>query len=323
MKNRTNQRGQVLVYFGIFSLAIFALGAVAVDAGRHVFVGREAQAVADATALAGATALARGGDAVSGATSFAPQDSVDGRAATIGSGDVQVGSWSGSTFAVGGLSPNAVKTTPSFTINNIFGLWSPTSTTHREAIAAFQAAPPLPIVLCGTDPNTGGPKDWNAVSSVTIKFSTSNGGTDANTAAWAAYSNPQLTAQSQGFGPAVQGYLPPSCGGPTPSWVPTPQTVGQSIPISNGSMTNLCHGLLPPSVGGSCNIEGQTFLFPIVDAICYQPLNGSPKITGFVPIKIDTLPTDCTSGWSLTGHVVDSCATAPSATTCPSAGLVK
>ncbi|HEX9419643.1 MAG TPA: hypothetical protein VGA81_11350, partial [Methylomirabilota bacterium] len=194
---------------------------------------------------------------------------------------------------------------------------------YREAIAAFQAAPPLPIVLCGTDPNTGGPKDWNAVSSVTIKFTTSNGGTDANTAAWAAYSNPQLTAQSQGFGPAVQGYLPPSCGGPTPSWVPTPQTVGQSIPISNGSMTNLCHGLLPPSVGGSCNIEGQTFLFPIVDAICYQPLNGSPKITGFVPIKIDTLPTDCTSGWSLTGHVVDSCATAPSATTCPSAGLVQ
>ena len=323
MKNRTNQRGQVLVYFGIFSLAIFALAAVAVDAGRHVFVGREAQAVADATALAGATALARGGDAVSGATSFAPQNSVDGRAATIGSGDVQVGSWSGSTFAVGGLSPNAVKTTPSFTINNIFGLWSPTSTIYREAIAAFQAAPPLPIVLCGTDPNTGGPKDWNAVSSVTIKFTTSNGGTDANTAAWAAYSNPQLTAQSQGFGPAVQGYLPPSCGGPTPSWVPTPQTVGQSIPISNGSMTNLCHGLLPPSVGGSCNIEGQTFLFPIVDAICYQPLNGSPKITGFVPIKIDALPRDCTSGWALTGHVVDSCATAPSATTCPSAGLVK
>jgi len=85
----------------------------------------------------------------------------------------------------------------------------------------------------------------------------------------------------------------------------------------------LCHGLLPPSVGGSCNIEGQTFLFPIVDAICYQPLNGSPKITGFIPIKIDTLPTDCTSGWALTGHVVDSCATAPSATTCPSAGLVE
>ena len=60
MKDRTNQRGQAFIYTGILSLVFFSLAAVAVDLGRHAFVGREAQAVADATALAGATALARG-----------------------------------------------------------------------------------------------------------------------------------------------------------------------------------------------------------------------------------------------------------------------
>src|SRR5438034_9491696 len=122
MKNRTNQRGQVLVYFGIFSLAIFALAAVAVDAGRHVFVRREEQAVADATALAGATALARGGDAVAAATQFAPQDTVDGQDAYLNASDVRVGRWdnSTSTFTPGGSPSNAVRTTPSFTIRNIF-----------------------------------------------------------------------------------------------------------------------------------------------------------------------------------------------------------
>ncbi len=70
-KDRTNQRGQALAYFGIFGLVFFSLAAVAVDVGRHVFVGREAQAVADAAALAGTEALARGGDATVAATSFA------------------------------------------------------------------------------------------------------------------------------------------------------------------------------------------------------------------------------------------------------------
>src|SRR3989442_10692520 len=107
-KDRTNQRGQALVYFGIFGLVFFSLAAVAVDVGRHVFVGREAQAVADATALAGTTALARGGDATVAATSFAPENTVDGHAASIGSSDVQVGNWDGGTFTLGGWPSNAV-----------------------------------------------------------------------------------------------------------------------------------------------------------------------------------------------------------------------
>ena len=61
MKHRSDQKGQVLAYSAISMLAFFSLAAVAVDAGRHILVGRETQAVADAMALAGATALARGG----------------------------------------------------------------------------------------------------------------------------------------------------------------------------------------------------------------------------------------------------------------------
>jgi len=306
MKDRTNQGGQALIYTGVLSLAFFALAAIAVDAGRHVFVGRETQAVADATALAGATALARRGDAVSAATGFASQNTVDGQAASIGSSDVQVGSWNGSTFAPGGSPPNAVRTAPSFTFHNIFGLWSPTSAINRRAVAAFQGAPQLPIVLCGTVP-------WT--SSVTIRFSTSNGGADANTAAWAVY-DPQATGSFPGAG-VVRQYLPPGCGGT--GWVPSPQTVGQSVSISNGSLNTLCQGLTQPS----CNLIGKTYLFPIVDVACYGALNGAHKITGFVGVKIASLPTDCSSGWSLTGQATDDCATAPSARTCPSAGLVE
>jgi len=64
------------------------------------------------------------------------EDTVDGQAASIGSSDVQVGNWDGGTFAVGGWPSNAVRTTPSFTLSNIFGLWSRTSLIHRTATAA-------------------------------------------------------------------------------------------------------------------------------------------------------------------------------------------
>ena len=53
MKHRSDQKGQVLAYSAISMLAFFSLAAVAVDAGRHILVGRETQAVADAMALAG------------------------------------------------------------------------------------------------------------------------------------------------------------------------------------------------------------------------------------------------------------------------------
>src|SRR2546422_5603861 len=107
-KDRTNQRGQALVYFGIFGLVFFSLAALAVDVGWQVFVGREAQVVADATALAGATALGRGGDATMAATSFASQDTVGGPAASPVSSDGQGGNWGGGALTGGGGAPKTV-----------------------------------------------------------------------------------------------------------------------------------------------------------------------------------------------------------------------
>src|SRR2546428_3034753 len=114
MKDRTNQRGQQLAYFGIFALVLFALAALAIDAGRLFFVAREAQTVADAAALAGAVALARpGGDdalAVLAAQGVALQNSVDNTLATVIAADIVVGRWSGGAFTT--VTPhNAVKTT--------------------------------------------------------------------------------------------------------------------------------------------------------------------------------------------------------------------
>jgi hypothetical protein len=308
MRDRTKQRGQALAYFGICTVAFFALAAVAVDAGRHVFVGREAQAVADATALAGATALARGADAataVTAATSFAPEDTVDGQAASVDVSNVQVGNWDGSAFTLGGLPLNAVLTTPSFTFNNIFGLWSATSVTKRTAVAASQGLPQLPIALCGT---------VNWTSGVTLRFSTSNGTDHGHTAAWAVY-DPQLTS-FPGMS-TVKQYLPKGCGGD--GWIPPPQTVGERVSISNGTLSNeVCTGFTQPS----CTMVGQTYLVPIVDADCYVNLNGSHKITGFVTAKITAV--DCNNTpRSLTGETADTCATTPSATLCPSAALVR
>src|SRR2546430_4875725 len=117
MKDRTNQRGQALVYTGIISLVLFSVAALAVDVGRHVFVRREAQVVADATALAGATALARGGDAVAAATQFAPQDTVDGPDASLNASDVRVGRGGNntSTLTPGGSPSHPGRATPRLT----------------------------------------------------------------------------------------------------------------------------------------------------------------------------------------------------------------
>jgi len=312
MKDRTNQRGQALVYTGVISLVLFSVAALAVDVGRHVFVRREAQAVADATALAGATALARGGDAVAAATQFAPQDTVDGQDASLNPSDVRVGRWdnSTSTFTPGGSPSNAVRTTPSFTIHNIFGLWSSTSVTQRVATAAFQGAPQLPLVLCGTV--AGATKDWSA--GVTLQLSSSNN----DTAAWAQYDAGSSATSVDSS--VVRQYLPPGCGGQ--GLIPSPQIVGQRVPIMNGVgvLNEVCKAVQ----AGTCALVGKTYLFPVVDAGCYDSgaLNGVRSITGFVSTQITGV--DCTNvPNSISGRVVDSCATAPSPATCPSAALVE
>src|SRR5439155_16896807 len=92
--NRTKQRGQALMFFGVGILVFFALAALAVDVGRQVFIGREAQAAADSAALAGVGALARGGgdtQAILAAQSVALQNSVNKTPAVVSTADVFVG----------------------------------------------------------------------------------------------------------------------------------------------------------------------------------------------------------------------------------------
>src|SRR5204863_4578966 len=111
--NRTKQRGQALVFFGVGILVFLALAALAVDVGRQVFIGREAQAAADSAALAGVGALARGGtdtQAVLDAQSVALQNSVNNTPAVVATADIVVGRWNGSDV-IPDTPHNAVKVT--------------------------------------------------------------------------------------------------------------------------------------------------------------------------------------------------------------------
>jgi len=143
--------------------------------GRHVFVGREAQAVADAAALAGTEALAR-------------------RDATGGSYQLRLRG-RGRRLDQTGARPEAKLLLSVKLYPDGVGRASP----HREGPAVplptlnvarpMEAAWPstvssqLPIVLCGT---------MGLDFRLTLRFSSSNGGADANTGpAWAVY-NPRL-----------------------------------------------------------------------------------------------------------------------------------
>src|SRR5438132_7882638 len=248
MQERTSERGDVRVYFCIFGRVSCSRAAVAVDVAPHVIVGREAQAAADATTLVGATTLARGwnaGDAITKATTFGSENTVDGHPAATG--EVQVGNWDGSTFTLGGSPLNAVSTAPSVTVNNIFGLWTQTSTIQRKAVAAFQGAPQLPLVLCDNTASGG----W--VAGITLRLSDSG----VNTAAWAVF-DPQVTT-FPGMS-VVTSTLPIGCDAGQ-GWVPPPQTVGASIVLGNGNLSqSLCGNLQPPG-----EITWGTNIFPVGD----------------------------------------------------------
>ena len=309
MKHRSDQKGQVLAYSAISMLAFFSLAAVAVDAGRHILVGRETQAVADAMALAGATALARGGtrtDAYQAAIDIAARDRVDGTAPRVTMNDVQVGNWDARLdprFSSGRSPANAVQTTPKFTINNIFGLWSPTSQVGRVAVAAFAPAPSLPIALCN--------QPWS--SGLTITFKVSNGMSAGNTAAWAIY-DPTLT-QFPNLSVMVN-YLPQTCNGG--GMLPPEEVIGSSLLLGNGvgSLFNTACKTSPTGLR-QC-LPGNTYLLPITSAPCFGPLTGQYAVVGFVTAQIDSV--DCDAD-VITGHAVPDCSTTISA--CPVPALVR
>ena len=317
-RNRANQRGQVLPYSAICSLVFFGLAAAAVDVGRHVFTGREIQAVADSTALTGATTLARGGStpdpiqAATDATAFASQNPVEG--ATLTSFMPTAGHWDrqSGTFTAG--SPyNAVQTVASYRIGNIFGLWSKTSTVTRRAVAAFTPAPSLPVALCNN------PSGWS--SGVQIRFKVSNGSEVGNTAGWAVYDPGVVNFPNMS---TVAQYLPADCGGGV---VPPQEVIGTSLLLGNGVgpfFNSVC--ATQPSGLGQC-LPGKTFMLPITSIPCGGPMNGQQTIIGFVPAVIDAVGCDTSSavcgvagGPCIIGHVAPDCSTNLAA--CPQPGLV-
>src|SRR5262249_7089121 len=143
---RHGERGFALAAFALSMTAFFALAAVAIDIGRLAHTANEVQNVADAAATAGATNLMNGGTA-SGARADAQavvaQNMVAGSTASIQTSDLQVGQYDPTTnvFTNGATPPNAVKATPSATVQNLFAGFFGSSylntTVSKTATAGF------------------------------------------------------------------------------------------------------------------------------------------------------------------------------------------
>src|SRR5437016_9191526 len=154
-------KGQALIYVGIFLLAFVSFTALVVDGARLYFSARETQAAADTAAIGGMLRLIEAGnasDAVAGAQQSANLNTVNGQAASIDASNIFVGHWScrpaGSctpTFTPGGMPYNAVRATPNYPISNLMGIWQAVSHPRRNATAAWltldTGIPGIPLVL--------------------------------------------------------------------------------------------------------------------------------------------------------------------------------
>jgi hypothetical protein len=296
MRNRDNQQGQVFAIFGIFLFAFLAVVAIAINIGRLYFVARETQTVADASAIGGAVAYIKSptlSDAQQGAKDEAklnyannqgdPVKASQGNGFDLADADIFVGNWSNGTFTNGGTPPNAVRTTPTVQVLNIFpfaanilnpSAWSATSQVQRGATAAFvplgQANPDLPIMLgqcVKCDPGVNG-------CSQTLNFEPT-GGKDA---AWW-----PPAGGSKGVS-GITDYVPARCnsGGPADSIGPV--SVGTPITVDPGRRGN---AVCPSFVG----CIGQTFVVPVVNQDCGTTFTPSEQalVTGFSVITITSV----------------------------------
>lgn len=101
-----------MVYMSVAMVALMGVASLAVDFGRVQMVRSELHAAASAAARYGSVGLADG-TAVSKAMAAAAENLVDGAAAPIQAGDVELGTWNPTTrvFTAGGMNPNAVRVT--------------------------------------------------------------------------------------------------------------------------------------------------------------------------------------------------------------------
>ena len=274
-------KGQALIYVGIFLLAFVSFTALVVDGARLYFSARETQAAADTAAIGGMLRLIEAGnasDAVAGAQQSANLNTVNGQAASIDASNIFVGHWrcspAGSctpTFTPGGTPYNAVRTTPNYPISNLMGIWQAVAHPRRTATAAwltlYTGIPGIPLILancfaCYSAACAPPPQE--------IQFST--GGTASSNGAWF-YPQPLLQTGK----PGVANYVPAGCGGG--GQAAPALSLTSMVTANNGSITSVCPDFV-------C-LVGNEYLVGMVGQACGQVYNGAQnEITGFATVKI-------------------------------------
>jgi hypothetical protein len=109
-----DQRGNIAILFGLMSGALFAFGALAVDAGQLYVLKSKLQRTADAAALAAASQLPAEDDARAMALEYAAKNmSVEQHGSTLVDGDIDFGYWHMGTrsFVPGGVPVNTAMVT--------------------------------------------------------------------------------------------------------------------------------------------------------------------------------------------------------------------
>jgi Flp pilus assembly protein TadG len=105
-------RGVTILYVALATTVLVGLAVLAVDVGRMQLAKGELQRVADAAARAGAAGLTTSStQARNDAISIAAANTVDGSSLSLSTSDIEIGSWSESTFTPGGTPSNAVRVT--------------------------------------------------------------------------------------------------------------------------------------------------------------------------------------------------------------------
>jgi hypothetical protein len=286
-----HHKGQALIYVGIVLLVLVSFAALVVDGARLYFSGRETQAAADAAAIGGMLRLIDNGnadEAVAGAQQSANLNTVNAQAAAIDASNIFVGHWSCTptgnctpTFTAGLAPYNAVRVTPSYSINNIVPLWQSVSHPRRNATAAWltidTGIPGIPLVLanCFTCYSSNCP-----VQTQIVKFP-SGGGTGTTNSAWYYPGYPCGgtcgTSDIANYVPVVAG-CNTSGGNPAGGYVAPTLSIGGAVHPTNGSITNVCKDF-------RC-LVGNRYLVGIMGSSCGVPSNNTQTISGFSTVKI-------------------------------------
>ena len=300
MKRRGQRGAAIFGFLAIALLAFMGLAVVAIDFGHLGFSTNEVQVVADTAALAGARALLENRNAmaqvqnpVTVAQTVVSQNQLNGGAATIAAGNVEVGTYDfqANTFSIGGVNPNAVRATGEATVANLvagfFG--ADTSDVSRQAIAAYSgnasAAPPCPLSvgICNFNAYKSSGSCSQLPKLTQTPSTTDNSG-------WTS-----LFESSANSATYVK-YLPEACGGGGEA-APSVR-IGQSIALSNGQNNSVLKTMEDCFRAGlltECTV-------PLVNKGCNGQFNGSGQVVGFATFKIKEIrSTGSNKGISMDG----------------------